>query len=267
MEQSLYKSAYSLQEYNDHSTLEQRLQQLAARLGRRSKMMAQKQHQQGHPGQPQQQQKTQPIQQQHYMCNMMISQPAPVPAPQQLRQAPLQQVAQQQRTLVNMADINPNMCHQQPQQVQTQHPAPQQSPVQYQQKPPAPAPASLPQAAPQQTHLLVGDLSGNKNAREASDHQQVLQHKQQRLLLLRHGVKCHHEDGRCPVTRHCAGMKRLWKHMVDCKKQECRVAHCLSSRYILSHYHRCKDVRCPICGPVRKVIHQQRLKQMQVALE
>jgi len=101
-------------------------------------------------------------------------------------------------------------------------------------------------------------------SRPVSDRQQVLRHQQQRLLLLRHAAKCQHEDGRCPVTPHCAGMKRLWKHIAECKDQKCLVPHCVSSRYVLSHYHRCKDVRCPVCGPVREAIHRSHEKQKQM---
>jgi len=68
------------------------------------------------------------------------------------------------------------------------------------------------QAAPGARPLNGGSRSGN-------DRQQVLRHQQQRLLLLRHAAKCPHEDGRCPVTPHCAGMKRLWKHIAECTPQ------------------------------------------------
>jgi len=106
--------------------------------------------------------------------------------------------------------------------------------------------------------------SNSSGSRTNSDRQQVLRHQQQRLLLLRHAAKCPHEDGRCPVTPHCAGMKRLWKHIAECKDQKCLVPHCVSSRYVLSHYHRCKDVRCPVCGPVREAIHRSHEKQRQM---
>ncbi|OEU17226.1 DUF906-domain-containing protein [Fragilariopsis cylindrus CCMP1102] len=59
-------------------------------------------------------------------------------------------------------------------------------------------------------------------------------------------------------------MKRLWKHIAECKDQKCLVPHCVSSRYVLSHYHRCKDVRCPVCGPVREAIHRSHEKQKQM---
>jgi E1A/CREB-binding protein len=97
-----------------------------------------------------------------------------------------------------------------------------------------------------------------------SGHQKELRHKQQRLLLLQHAAQCQHEDGHCQVTRHCAGMRRLWMHIGDCSEKECLVPHFVSSRYILSHYHRCKDFRCPVCGPVRKAIHRDHVvKQKQ----
>ncbi len=106
--------------------------------------------------------------------------------------------------------------------------------------------------------------AGSAAARQPSDRQQVLRHQQQRLLLLRHAAKCPHQDNQCPVTPHCAGMKRLWKHIAECKDQKCLVPHCVSSRYVLSHYHRCKDVRCPVCGPVREAIHRSHEKQKQM---
>ena len=77
---------------------------------------------------------------------------------------------------------------------------------------------------------------------------------QRRLLLLYHGAKCQPE-GNCPVTRHCASMKKLWHHIILCKDtKQCDVQCCLSSRYILTHYKRCKVQRCPVCGPVRAKI-------------
>ena len=83
-----------------------------------------------------------------------------------------------------------------------------------------------------------------------------IRHKQQRLLLLHHSAKCPHEDNRCPVTPHCADMKRLWRHMEGCKDNQCRVPHCFSSRAILSHYRKCKDSACPACGPVRETVRK-----------
>lgn len=85
---------------------------------------------------------------------------------------------------------------------------------------------------------------------------QRIRHKQQRLLLLRHATRCQHPEGTCPVTPHCASMKRLWEHIAHCRDANCTVQHCLSSRYVLAHYRRCRDPRCPACGPVRETIRR-----------
>ena len=83
-----------------------------------------------------------------------------------------------------------------------------------------------------------------------------IRHKQQRLLLLHHSSKCPYEDGKCKVTPYCAEMKKLWKHMARCVDNDCRIPHCFSSRSILSHYRKCKDPRCPACGPVRDTVRK-----------
>ena len=84
--------------------------------------------------------------------------------------------------------------------------------------------------------------------------------KQQRLLLLRHSTKCPFDDGKCMTTPYCGEMKKLWKHMARCTDNDCRVAHCFSSKSILSHYRKCKDPQCLSCGPVRKTQESQRRK-------
>mmetsp|Transcript_13759 Transcript_13759/g.29222 ORF Transcript_13759/g.29222 Transcript_13759/m.29222 type:complete len:1610 (-) Transcript_13759:80-4909(-) len=221
------------------------------------------------PQQPQYQQRTQQPQQQ-------VAQRQPVngamPPQQQVQGVPLQQPhlttqqpPQQQRQMVNMSDINPNMATSQQQ--ARAPPAAQMSQANY-----APAPGiapAPPQRQPQQQVAAAAAAPATAAptaapARQPSDRQQVLRHQQQRLLLLRHAAKCPHQDNQCPVTPHCAGMKRLWKHIAECKDQKCLVPHCVSSRYVLSHYHRCKDVRCPVCGPVREAIHRSHEKQKQM---
>mmetsp|Transcript_10089 Transcript_10089/g.22117 ORF Transcript_10089/g.22117 Transcript_10089/m.22117 type:complete len:1723 (-) Transcript_10089:284-5452(-) len=208
--------------------------------------------------QQQQQQRMAPQQQQRVSATA-----APKVAQQQQQQ---RQQQQQQRgsingqRMVNMSDINPIMAQQAPAPA-APVPAPQQQPPPQQQQQTA-APASLFGGVPVPAAGAPGPDA--PNGRQNSDRQQVLRHQQQRLLLLRHAAKCQHEDGRCPVTPHCAGMKRLWKHIAECKNQKCLVPHCVSSRYVLSHYHRCKDVRCPVCGPVREAIHRSHEKQKQM---
>jgi hypothetical protein len=296
LEETLYRTAPTFAAYNDANTLKQRLQQLAMRMKnpkntqqrqqqlqlQRQQALAQQQQAQAQAQQQQQQQQQQQHHQQH-----MSSQPQP--QKQQVAPQPAQQVQQPQR-MVNMSDINPSIA------VNPQHPQSTGAPVtaqmpqvtptyQTQQqtvmngtKPAngvaAPAPiaqARVAAAAPsqplnsQQRAQPPGTSGGTSSSRSTSDRAQVLRHQQQRLLLLRHAAKCPHEDGQCPVTPHCAGMKRLWKHIAECKNQKCQVPHCVSSRYVLSHYHRCKDVRCPVCGPVREAIHRSHEKQKQMS--
>jgi E1A/CREB-binding protein len=68
-------------------------------------------------------------------------------------------------------------------------------------------------------------------------HLAMVKQQQQRLLLLRHAYKCPFQAD-CPITRLCASIKVLWAHISTCQDKKCAVAHCLSSRFILAHYHR-----------------------------
>eukprot|EP00536_Pseudo-nitzschia_multiseries_P016034 jgi/Psemu1/247266/estExt_Genewise1.C_10040019 len=292
LEESLYRSAKSFDEYNDGNTLKQRLQQLAHSIGMKTKriqqaqMQARAQQQQQQHQQPQQQMGQQGMQYravpQQPQQQGIPQQQQPIAPLQQQQQAPLQQIQQapmvqgqhqpmqqpppvqqpqgNNSRIVNVAEINPIMS--QPT-VKPTHAPVQPAPMHYQPaQPQAPVPAPQQQvSAPVQGQPPAQNGAGN---RQVSDRQQVLRHQQQRLLLLRHAAKCQHGDGRCPVTPHCAGMKRLWKHIAECKDQKCLVPHCVSSRYVLSHYHRCKDVRCPVCGPVREAIHRSHEKQKQM---
>jgi E1A/CREB-binding protein len=271
LEESLYRSAKSFEEYNDATTLKTRLQQLAVNIGMKTKKM---QQQQAMLHQRHAQQQQQAIRQ-----SSVASQPGQVPHQPQPPHQPATALPQAMpaaqsggQRMVNLSDINPIMAQPVP------APPPPAAPL--------PAPAAAPLAIPgfrslsatstaptarvQSTSSVgapvpgLGPAGSTNGGRQVSDRQQVLRHQQQRLLLLRHAAKCQHEDGRCPVTPHCAGMKRLWKHIAECKNQKCLVPHCVSSRYVLSHYHRCKDVRCPVCGPVREAIHRSHEKQKQM---
>jgi E1A/CREB-binding protein len=51
-------------------------------------------------------------------------------------------------------------------------------------------------------------------------------------------------------------MKRLWEHIAHCRDQQCTFQHCMSSKYVLSHYRRCIDPICPACEPVRQTIRR-----------
>ena len=55
-------------------------------------------------------------------------------------------------------------------------------------------------------------------------------------------------------------MKKLWKHIRGCKDKNCPVKYCAYSRDSLTHYHRCCDMWCPVCLPVRGAIHRAHAK-------
>ncbi len=101
---------------------------------------------------------------------------------------------------------------------------------------------------------INGPGSNSNSKVSEKEWQSRIKHKQQRLLLLHHSSKCQNADGKCPVTPHCADMKRLWIHMAKCEDNRCQVPHCYSSRAILSHYRKCKDPECQACGPVRETV-------------
>jgi len=111
-----------------------------------------------------------------------------------------------------------------------------------------------PNQAPTAGGSVQGPPTGAYAKRSSSDRQQALRHQHQRIILLRHASRCPLEYNRCPVTRHCASMKRFWKHILECSIPKCLFQHCFSSRYILRHYRRCQDAKCRTCGPVNAMI-------------
>ncbi|RQM17199.1 hypothetical protein DD237_001838 [Peronospora effusa] len=81
---------------------------------------------------------------------------------------------------------------------------------------------------------------------------EVLQRQQQRLLLLRHAMWCKSPEGMCTTTPSCGEMKRLWAHMGACQQTNaCSYSHCVSSKYVLSHFQQCANAKCLVCQVVR----------------
>ncbi|KAG6966894.1 hypothetical protein JG688_00006545 [Phytophthora aleatoria] len=81
---------------------------------------------------------------------------------------------------------------------------------------------------------------------------EVLQRQQQRLLLLRHAMWCKSPEGTCTTTPSCGEMKRLWAHMGACRQTNaCSYNHCISSKYVLSHFQQCVNAKCLVCQVVR----------------
>lgn len=110
----------------------------------------------------------------------------------------------------------------------------------------------------QNAAMMQGDGSNNQD-RVAAQKKKVIRQQQQRLLLLRHASKC--KEGPNCKTKFCSQMMTLWKHMKKCRDKNCRTSHCLSSRCVLNHYRICKSqgrtATCEVCGPVMEQIKRQ----------
>eukprot|EP01031_Cornospumella_fuschlensis_P029565 gene29565-35684_t len=92
-----------------------------------------------------------------------------------------------------------------------------------------------------------------------NDQQIVMLEFQQRLVLLHHASKCDFDDANsfrpCRVTPYCKEMKALWNHVNDCTEQDCSYTHCVSTRFLLSHYNKCVDnPSCQMCKPLKDSI-------------
>jgi E1A/CREB-binding protein len=80
------------------------------------------------------------------------------------------------------------------------------------------------------------------------DEKKVIKKQQYRLLLLRHAGSCKYNN--CMVFN-CKLGKEIWEHIMICKNIECTTPHCVSSRYVLSHYGKCENKKeCVVCCKV-----------------
>lgn len=81
------------------------------------------------------------------------------------------------------------------------------------------------------------------------------QEKQRRhLKVLLHAATCTNADeGRsCPISSHCAKMKRLWQHISNCGDEKCSYKYCRTSRQLLLHHARCTKFSYPSCSPLKQ---------------
>ena len=108
------------------------------------------------------------------------------------------------------------------------------------------------------------ERSYQKKLHHRSTSKKVRLRRQKRLLLLQHSAQCTVVEGECSRTSQCADMKALWRHIERCEATDCDYAHCISSRYVLSHFHRCQvagNYKCKLCAPVRKYMAKQKSAQ------
>lgn len=111
---------------------------------------------------------------------------------------------------------------------------------------------------------LDGIIPANQTASQGTDpavreerKNQIL--KQQRwLLFLRHCAKCTAGPNQCQYKTTCALAKELWRHLIDCKDDQCQYPRCAPSRILLQHHQKCKDKTCPVCMPVKQYVSNQR---------
>ncbi|OQS03989.1 hypothetical protein THRCLA_03731 [Thraustotheca clavata] len=110
---------------------------------------------------------------------------------------------------------------------------------------------------PKTTQDYHAKVVGMMQPRNLHQNQTILERQQQRLLHLRHALFC--EIEKCVATN-CAEMKKLWQHINHCKKSDaCAYAHCLSSKYVLSHFQQCTNPTCVVCELVRNPAEMDKL--------
>jgi len=104
----------------------------------------------------------------------------------------------------------------------------------------------------------VASTSQDSNIPRQEETQLIHLQHQRRLLLLRHASKC--TAGPSCRTKFCPQMVTLWKHVKKCRDKSCKVLHCLSSRCVLNHYRICKSegktASCATCALGMKRIRQ-----------
>jgi E1A/CREB-binding protein len=91
----------------------------------------------------------------------------------------------------------------------------------------------------------------------------ILLLQQERLLYLRQSSKC--TIGKCYCYNNdndCSNRKIFWRHIINCEDSLCKRKQCLSSRYVLYHYLKCKNLECDLCSPVREKIKNKIQSEM-----
>lgn len=252
LETELYRKALSKSEYMNSKTLKKRLQDVARTMSKRSRPS------------------TSPTT--ASSSNTSFLQPKIEPRPR-LQQPP-------QHRFVNVADINPimgmknssNNSSSQPSNpvgistsntvsLVTTNPVIPNKPMSLATRAQVPGKrdrdpdTAMSSSGPAKRIAGLASAPGNKDGNDKQSGKQrekMLIHQQQRLLLLRHASKCKQEN--CTTTPLCKPMKLLWKHIAKCKNQKCQEPHCVSSRYVLAHYHHCQNKTCQVCSPVRRIM-------------
>ncbi|GMH41340.1 hypothetical protein BSKO_09250 [Bryopsis sp. KO-2023] len=89
---------------------------------------------------------------------------------------------------------------------------------------------------------------------------QSLRELQHLLVFVRHCGKCN--DGqRCHLGEKCAVFKKLLRHVMECKADNCPTQNCSTLKPVLVHHLRCQDSRCSFCGPIIEYAKRERERE------
>ena len=101
-----------------------------------------------------------------------------------------------------------------------------------------------------ESSTAVNNHNNNNNNNINNNRDLILQQQRTRIIQLRHASKCSRNEN-CPVYSNCSILKLLWEHILICKDSECKEKWCISSRWVFSHYAKCRDIDCSLCGPLK----------------
>ncbi|CAA7056718.1 unnamed protein product [Microthlaspi erraticum] len=96
---------------------------------------------------------------------------------------------------------------------------------------------------------------------------QAFKNQQRWLLFLLHARTCCKQPGEVCSDRNCVTVQRLWSHMNSCVETQCVYPLCHPTKALITHYKNCKDLRCPVCVPVKTYLEQQANMRAQACLE
>lgn len=104
------------------------------------------------------------------------------------------------------------------------------------------------------TGVTAGNVEPTFDAEALRVHYLKMQHL---LLFLSHANKCLGSEGQCQIP-YCQMAQQLCAHITQCHVRDCPYPRCSESQNLLRHYRRCPQMECPVCGPVLRLLGEQR---------
>ncbi|WZZ18837.1 hypothetical protein YC2023_111926 [Brassica napus] len=134
----------------------------------------------------------------------------------------------------------------------------------------------------QPSNMIEGSVTGQDHASTTSESHSLqnatgtacrygnrdvkFQNQQRWLLFLLHARTCKRPGVKCP-GRNCVTVQKLLSHMNSCVEPQCLYPRCRPTKSLISHYKNCKDLRCPVCVPVKTYQQQQANARAQARLK